>query len=262
VVNARSIGPRSVAPPTLVALAFSTWTNLVGLCAYVGLGLLGLRRINHGSVWKTHATMTIWSSSTRSQKVTIGDGMKASFWNDPWVDGLSPKCIAPSIFALSSKKSLNVRDSIIDGAWVDHLDTSEGLSVQNLIEFTKLWSHTSLFHLHADTPDSIVWKLTSNGAYSCSSAYKAQFEGTICSCMDAIVWKASTPPKCKLFAWLIIQNRVWTADRLAKRGWPNGRVCPLCRCHDEYANHLLFKCRFSIRIWKMIQEWLHIHFFR
>jgi hypothetical protein len=194
-------------------------------------------------------------------KVTIGDGMKASFWYDPWADGLSPKCIAPSIFALSSKKSWNVRDSITDDAWVDHLDTSEGLSVQNLMEFTKLWSHTSQLHLRANAQDSIVWKLTTNGAYSCSSAYKAQFAGTIRSCMDAIVWKAWAPPKCKLFAWLIIQNRVWTADRLAKRGWPNGRICPLCRGHDESANHLLFKCRFTIRIWKMIQGWLHIHDF-
>jgi hypothetical protein len=113
----------------------------------------------------------------------------------------------------------------------NHIDTSAWyfsgtLSVQNLIEFTMLWSHTSQFDLCTDAPDSIVWKLTTNGAYSCSSAYKAQFAGTIHSCMDSIVWKAWAPPKCKLFAWLIIQNRVWTTDRLAKWGWPNGRVCP------------------------------------
>jgi hypothetical protein len=194
-------------------------------------------------------------------KVNIGDGNKASFWHDPWADGLSAKCIAPSIFAMSKKKGWNVRNSIADNAWVLHLDTSAGLSVENLQEFIKLWSHTSQLTLHDDVPDSITWKLTNNGAYSCSSAYKAQFAGTIRSCMDSIIWKVWAPPKCKLFSWLIIQNRVWTADRLAKRGWPNGRVCPLCRCRDETASHLLFQCRFSIRIWKMVKDWLHIHDF-
>jgi hypothetical protein len=39
-------------------------------------------------------------------------------------------------------------------------------------------------------------------------------------------------------------------------GWPNGGTCPLCRCQNETACHLLFKCRYSIRIWNMIKDWL------
>ena len=76
--------------------------------------------------------------------------------------------------------------------------------------------------------------------------------------MDNMVWKNWAPPKCKLFSWLIIQNRVWTADRLERRGWPNGRLCPLCRREDETARHLLFTCRFSIRLWGMIKNWLNV----
>jgi hypothetical protein len=123
-------------------------------------------------------------------KVNIRDGNKASFWHDPWVDGLSPKCIAPSIFAMSNKKGSNVRNAIADNAWVLHLDISAGLSVQNMQEFTTLWSHTSQLTLHDDVPNSIISKLTNNGSYSFSSAYMAQFAGTIRSCMDSIVWKA------------------------------------------------------------------------
>jgi hypothetical protein len=65
-------------------------------------------------------------------KVNIGDGNKASFWNDPWADGLCPKCIAPSIYAISKRKTWNVRKSINNEAWILHLDISAGLSVQNL----------------------------------------------------------------------------------------------------------------------------------
>jgi hypothetical protein len=202
--------------------------------------------------------MELFASLT---KVTIGDGNKASFWNDPWADGLCPKCIAPSIYAISKRKTWNVRKSINNEAWILHLDISAGLSVQNLHEFTLLWQHTSQITLQDDVPNSIVWKLTANGAYSCSSAYKAQFAGTIRLSMEAVVWKAWAPPKCKLFSWLIIQNWVWMADRLARRGWPNGRNCPLCRCHDESAAHLIFKCRLSVRLWTMIMDWLRIHDF-
>ena len=33
-------------------------------------------------------------------KVTFGNGLKASFWDDPCAHGLSPKTIAPSIYEI------------------------------------------------------------------------------------------------------------------------------------------------------------------
>jgi hypothetical protein len=52
-------------------------------------------------------------------------------------------------------------------------------------------------------------------------------------------------PKCKLFAWLIFQNRVWTSDRLARREWDHCPSCPLCRQTMEIAHHLLASCRYT-----------------
>jgi hypothetical protein len=36
--------------------------------------------------------------------------------------------------------------------------------------------------------------------------------------MSGTVWKVWTPSKCKLFSWLIIQNRVWTTECLKLGG--------------------------------------------
>ena len=74
-----------------------------------------------------------------------------------------------------------------------------------------------------------------------------------------MVWKAWAPPKVKFFAWLALQDRIWTADRLAKRGWPNCDLCPLCKRVQECGSHLFFKCRYTRRIWSLIIDKYHIH---
>ena len=76
---------------------------------------------------------------------------------------LSPRCIAPSIYALSKRKKWSVREALTDDAWIRQIDISEGLSTQNLQEFTNLWEHTSQLTLVDDVSDSIIWKLTTGG---------------------------------------------------------------------------------------------------
>jgi hypothetical protein len=53
-----------------------------------------------------------------------------------------------------------------------------------------------------------------------------QFLGSVASAMNKYIWKVWALPKVKFFAWLANQNRIWTANRLEKRGWPN---CGLIR---------------------------------
>lgn len=64
------------------------------------------------------------------------------------------------------------------------------------------------------------------------------------------------PPNANFFAWLVNQNRIWITDRLQRREWPNCGRCPLCNQVQESAAHLLFKCRFSIRVWNEVFSWL------
>ena len=70
------------------------------------------------------------------------------------------------------------------------------------------------------------------------------------------LWNNWAPPKHKFFAWLIIQDRVWTADRLQRRGWPNCGLCQLCKREPETAAHIIFRCRYTVRIWMEIKTWM------
>ena len=95
--------------------------------------------------------------------------------------------------------------------------------------------------------------------YSAASAYRAQFLGMVLSPLDKMVWKVWATPKVKFFAWLALQDRVWTADRLAKRGWPNCDLCPLCRTVQECGPHLFYKCRYTRRLWSLVIEKVLLH---
>jgi hypothetical protein len=73
-----------------------------------------------------------------------------------------------------------------------------------------------------------------------------------------MVWKNWATPKVKFFSWLAIQNRLWTADRLEKRGWENCGLCPLCKQTQETAAHLFSHCRYTKRLWGMVKGWIGI----
>ena len=207
----------------------------------------------------TDEDLELFYAATR---ITIGNGSTADFWRSPWLFDRSPSDIAPSIFLLCKRKKWTVQEALRDNAWIRQLNLADGLSVEHLVQFVDLWTRLQDLVLNPDIPDYISWRSTTSGDYSASSAYRLQFDGSTLSLMDSLVWKAWAPPKYKFFVWLIIQDRVWTADRLQRRGWPNCGACPLCRQENESACHLLFHCRFSVRIWNAIAEWLGSTHFR
>jgi hypothetical protein len=53
-------------------------------------------------------------------------------------------------------------------------------------------------------------------------------------------------------------KRVWSADRLHNRGWPNCGNCQFCKREPKPAAHLFFKCRYTIRVWNSLISWIGI----
>jgi hypothetical protein len=191
--------------------------------------------------------------------ISLGDDRKTSFWNAPWLGGKSPKDVAPKIFDLCKRKKWTVAQALHDNEWITKLSTEVTISIEHLTQFVQLWVLTRDVQLNDEVEDNITWKLTNNGEYSAASAYKLQFFGLIESSFYKIIWKAWGTPKAKNHAWLALQNRLWTADRLRRRGWDNCGLCPLCKQTEENNNHLFVHCRFTIRVWELLTEWLGVH---
>jgi hypothetical protein len=199
--------------------------------------------------------MSLFYSATT---ISIGDGKIAPFWDSPWLEGEKPKDIAPLIYKASNKKRCTVAQALHDRGWVSNIRMDANLTVHHIHEYLRLWHRLEGVLLHEGILDAISWNLTSNGEYSSASAYEAQFYGATLTHFNKMVWKIWATPKVKFFSWLAIRNRLWTADRLEKRGWDNCGLCPLCKQAQETAVHLLSHCRYTKRLWGMVRSWIGI----
>jgi hypothetical protein len=104
----------------------------------------------------------------------------------------------------------------------------------------------------SNQPDEIWWRWTPNGQYSAASAYECQFKGAMVYFLATEVWKARTEPKCKFFVWLVLHNKILTADNMAKKNWNCNPTCALCYCMLETADHLMTKCNYSEALWQTL----------
>ncbi|TVU05324.1 hypothetical protein EJB05_48482, partial [Eragrostis curvula] len=95
---------------------------------------------------------------------------------------------------------------------------------------------------HIWTPDPAV-------GFTTKSAYNRFFMASVQFEPYRRLWKSWAPLKVKIFLWLAILNRCWTADRLARRGMQHPEHCPLCDQEEENIQHLLTTCVVAREVW-------------
>lgn len=150
-----------------------------------------------------------------STTIRLGDGKCAQFWNSAWLNGASPKDIAPNLFSLARRKNATVENALHQGRWMKGIERLS--TTADLLCFIDLWHQINRITL-SDQPDEIDWRWNGNKNYTTASAYNAQFTGSIMKPQLNAIWKTKVEGKVKFFAWLLVQNRLPTADRLRARG--------------------------------------------
>jgi hypothetical protein len=86
-----------------------------------------------------------------STSVTVGNGLRASFWDSPWLDGMAPRDIAPHLHKLAWRKRNTVAEDLHNMNWTRglwRLSTEEEFG-----EFFWLSDRLQGFQL-TDEPDS------------------------------------------------------------------------------------------------------------
>ncbi|KAK2649662.1 hypothetical protein Ddye_017151 [Dipteronia dyeriana] len=138
---------------------------------------------NHPSFF-TKAIAIMYNENSRStqvlqegSKVIIGEGNRASFWEDIRVEESALKVFFPRIFALATKK-------------VGVVCSESG-------------------RIRRGISDVLVWTVNSKGFFSVNS-FCRRIEGE-CHDIDEIgkfIWKGISPPKFETFVWQLLKERV------------------------------------------------------
>lgn len=109
-------------------------------------------------------------------------------------------------------------------------DVGSDLCVAEIGEYLQLWDLVLDVELRPAEDDRVHWTWEASGKFSARSAYASQFFGREHDPAAMTTWDSRAPLRCKLFAWLAFKDRLWTSDRLARRGLPHQEACSLC-CH-------------------------------
>lgn len=101
------------------------------------------------------------------------------------------------------------------------------------------------------------WCLEKTGVFTTSSLYNAlTFPGMQNKWMISI-WTAALPLKIKIFLWQVCNDKVQSAEQLAKKNWDGPTDCKLCG-QLESAEHIFVQCvlaRFSWSVFRDVCEW-------
>ncbi|CAM8925778.1 unnamed protein product [Rhodiola kirilowii] len=73
-----------------------------------------------------------------------------------------------------------------------------------------------------------------------------------------LVWNDFNAPRDSFHAWLTVQNKLLTRDRLCLWGISISRSCTLCESGEESRDHLFFECRFTQEVWQKVLSFLLI----
>jgi hypothetical protein len=146
--------------------------------------------------------------------ITVGDGANTLFWRDRWLRGSSVGDIAPLVCAMVSNARASkrlVKDALLDHKWISNIRGS--LSSEGLGQCLMLLSVVCTLIRDVEVPDRFVWPWLKSGQYTARSTYKALCWGAERMEGAGAISCSSAPLRCKLFAWLALQARLWTTER-------------------------------------------------
>jgi hypothetical protein len=184
--------------------------------------------------------------------VTVGNGNRAKFWESAWLHGKAPRDLAPNLYKLAWRKNKSVSEDLMNDNWTRGLWRLS--TATELAEMEAPMIQLSEVQL-TDREDEITWRWTANGGYTAKSAYNVQLIGSYSNFDASAIWKAKTEGKHRFFTWLLVQQKILTADQLIARNWACNPICSLCDQVQESAQHLCLSCVYAQEVRFLVSHW-------
>lgn len=69
------------------------------------------------------------------------------------------------------------------------------------------------------------------------------------------VWKSKLPPSVKVFAIMLLRDKLLTHEVMERRNMHVESHCLMCQnCSFEYAAHLFFLCPYATHVWYLVSS--------
>ena len=188
--------------------------------------------------------------------VQINSGHSTLFWSDKWKigDSVAPlQSRFPRLFSYVKDPWITVFEAFQSQDMINmfHLP----LSAQAYQEFLTVQDLMVSCSREVEQKDTWFWQGTCN-AFKPKLFYSFMHSNMSFNPLLLWIWKSSYTMKIKVFAWMLIMDRLNTKDMVERRHWhlDDGVNCLLCPLRTrETRNHLFFECNFSVRIWNYLQ---------
>lgn len=202
-----------------------------------------------------HCVAAMLEASLSAQ---VGDGASVKLWTDNWATVGPLYRFAPAVFAATSRsgRKRTLRQALSNNRWAR--DITGELTLQVVREYLQVWDLLRDITLEPSRRDRFIWKWSPSGTFSVSSTYRAFFAGSTRLLGATELWRIKAPPKVKLFFWLALHRRLWTADRRKRHGLQDEDSCALCDQHQETVSHLFLGCVFARQVWAGVLLPLHL----
>jgi hypothetical protein len=79
--------------------------------------------------------------------ISVENGKTASFWNSSWLNGTSPRNVAPTLYKKAKRKHIKIHKDIYSDKWIDHISPLS--THQEILEYVELWEATRGIVLNA-----------------------------------------------------------------------------------------------------------------
>jgi hypothetical protein len=183
--------------------------------------------------------------------IEIGNGKNVLFWSDRWIKGYTAAEVAPLLVSLVPTRVRNrrtVEEARRDNAWI--LDCQGEWPEGGAVQCVRLWTAISEIGMDATRQDSFRWKGALSGNYSARGTYNLLCLGQVGFDMAEPIWRSHAPLKCKIFAWLALNYRLWTSDRRQRHGLQTSTdACAVCLQDVDCLDHVLVQCSFAKQVW-------------
>lgn len=156
------------------------------------------------------------------------------------------------LFSFALNEDISVQSFVSDPRPETHFQLP--ISIEANDELEQLMTHINDIQLNHLEPDK--WSFTwGTDQYRTRDYYKFFFREIQPPSYLPVIWKSNCLKKHKVFAWLLLIDRLNTRDMLRRRHLDIGEVfsCLLCQpACDETQNHLFFDCKFSTSCWDVM----------